>query len=419
MWKKRHMLYLALFAFATISGCRGPRNSHPANLTLATSRKSSVNARSIQGNPAAEPPTDNAQVYAWSLFWDFVQQAENGLAGWQPRCQLIPGCGPGQHMLDFKFRSSAGPIPFVLKRSKLAAATQSVDPDSLTFYDPSAAQYVQQICVGASNPATCTSTVTFPTGSNIARTLWGVIPFNGPSTLGLYNSQITFDPDNPAITQADLFPATPIDKSGMKCPANLGGVTTIPLGCFHYVLLTTANLQMYRLENGGGDLKPGDVLVLLAVHLIRKELSGWTFSTFWWQSDIENAKYPCKAGSPPCQGVTSMWGHYAMDTVELPSDPGQTIGAVFNPYFEGGLFNNKETNCIVCHSFAANPLSPPSITKLVSPSFGGAGPITLGTYQETLNRFLQDSPRVETDKLWSIAQARDPSATSRNSKRQR
>jgi hypothetical protein len=280
--------------------------------------------------------------------------------------------------------------------------------DSATFYDPNAAQVLKTLCLGGAAPSSCSNAITMPVGTTIARTVWGVIPAAGPNALRLYNTAtVTIDPSRPLSGQSSAFPPVPIDMSNVACPA--GAAAPIPIGCFMHLTISSTQLaEKFIFDPGQVAVVPGDTILLLAVHLIRKETSGWSFSTFWWQQDIEKAANPCNSAVTLCSSAGSMWSHYAMDTVESPASPTATIRPVFNPYLEGNMLNSSRTNCSVCHSYPAIPLTPPSISKLVTPAFGAAGPITQQQNQINVASFFQLAGRQGTDSLWTVAKTLSP-----------
>jgi hypothetical protein len=296
------------------------------------------------------------------------------------------------------------------------AATQQTPPqiampESATFYDPAAAKEIDTICaVRPTHPAPppCASTIAFPVGTNIARTIWGVLPAGGAGWLGLYNTT-TFPlhpGDSPIADQASHIPPIQIDMSTTTCPAGAGTRAAVPIGCFYHVTLTNANIAKYVPDPDTLGFTPGETIVLLALHLIRKETpTNWTFATFWWQQNIETAANPCNAAVALCTAPDSVWRYYAAATVVTPSDPTQTLHPVFNPYVEASLRNNINTNCLVCHSFAGQSPSGPAIGTLQMPTYGAAGPISLQQSQKAASIFLSAQGATGTDQLWTIAKS--------------
>jgi len=131
----------------------------------------------------------------------------------------------------------------------------------------------------------------------------------------------------------------------------------------------------------------GNIAILVAMHVTTKEISNWTWQTFWWSPDTDNPELPSSLLARklrPAQ-ITGAAAHYAAVsayTMVLPNQPingGTNTGAKpmigYNPYLEAGFaglgpvgdpnvaFNipsllipgpplGIQTNCMTCHSLA-------------------------------------------------------------------
>ncbi|MDN3670831.1 hypothetical protein QWY93_16035 [Echinicola jeungdonensis] len=139
-------------------------------------------------------------------------------------------------------------------------------------------------------------------------------------------------------------------------------------------------------ENSGNQFnaKPGDIAILVGMHVGTREITNWTWQTFWWTPDPANPPLPSSkavADMRPneLQGAPS---NYAMSVAYYMVDPnepyeGQDITGepnyAFNPYLEAGfgpgVFNDSisyiqtgeeqiktyvgvRTNCMSCHRMA-------------------------------------------------------------------
>jgi len=113
-------------------------------------------------------------------------------------------------------------------------------------------------------------------------------------------------------------------------------------------------------------VKPGNLALLVAMHVTGKEISNWTWQTFWWaldpQDPLTGRDRPADIGKP--------WSRYNMGTayymVTPPSSPTGDPLVSFNPYLETNLSNTVpgpgntqiawtgvNTNCMSCHRMAA------------------------------------------------------------------
>lgn len=161
-------------------------------------------------------------------------------------------------------------------------------------------------------------------------------------------------------------------------------------------------------ENAGNkfNAKPGDIAVLVGMHVGTREITNWTWQTFWWSKtpDAPNAPSSTSIANIRPDELKGAARHYAMSVAYFmvnPNEPtngtnieGETLYA-FNPYLEAGFgpdvfdkdisyVNTKNgkvntyagvrTNCMSCHRMATvNPdklgTSNPSKTPYVGNSF--------------------------------------------------
>ncbi|WP_215226168.1 hypothetical protein [Echinicola shivajiensis] len=153
-------------------------------------------------------------------------------------------------------------------------------------------------------------------------------------------------------------------------------------------------------ENSGNQFnaKPGDIAILIGMHVTSREITNWTWQTFWWTPDHNDPPAPSSksiAESRPDE-LKGPARHYAMAVAYYMVNPNEpysgeniigTPNYAFNPYLEAGFgpkvfdeaisFVNTEegkidtyagvrTNCMSCHRMASvNPdgLSTSSTSK--------------------------------------------------------
>lgn len=202
----------------------------------------------------------------------------------------------------------------------------------------------------------------------------------------------------------------------------------ISLDRFYFIVMTKAQadaFSQFALESGddlgaGNSSDPakikemvqeGNVALLMAMHTTTKEISNWTWQTFWWAANPNDPVYgrdrPATIGGP--------WNNYNMDTAYFMLTPqGGGPWIAFNPYLETSLtgcvpvpdtscggsspptnWTGVHTNCMTCHRMAA-----------VGPSSQGQG---LNTPPYWPDGFISpDDPALfggmtKVDFLWSIA----------------
>jgi len=164
----------------------------------------------------------------------------------------------------------------------------------------------------------------------------------------------------------------------------------------------------------------GDIAVLAGMHVTTREITRWTWATFWWTPtpDAPLAPSSTQAAAARPNELTGAPRHYAQciaNAMEKPSQPetgGKNVGEsvyCYNPWLEAGFGpdalpasqpgtshgkpvpNNVgvETNCMSCHAQARFPAKPAQgdyagdrYVDLASPDFKGS---------------------TKVDFLWSIA----------------
>jgi hypothetical protein len=93
-------------------------------------------------------------------------------------------------------------------------------------------------------------------------------------------------------------------------------------------------------------VQPGDIAILVAMHVTSREIDNWTWQTFWWAPDADNPPFPSSkemADARPAQ-LTGAARHYAVSIAYFMANPNEpyagnvdVIGKPnygFNPYLE-------------------------------------------------------------------------------------
>lgn len=171
-------------------------------------------------------------------------------------------------------------------------------------------------------------------------------------------------------------------------------------------------------------LRVGDYAVLVAMHVATREITRWTWQTFWWSPNPEAPFEPSNAAiaaQRPPQLVGSA-RHYAMAaaySMVWPAQPetgGESVGEpvyAFNPYLEApffpdvfagwdssirtprGLVVNRfgvETNCMSCHILANYD---PGVAKT-----GEMFQYAADTYISLADTFFTN--KIRADFAWSV-----------------
>lgn len=136
-------------------------------------------------------------------------------------------------------------------------------------------------------------------------------------------------------------------------------------------------LNQHQDQNPNSEFVAGDLVLLVAMHVTSKEISNWTWQSFFWTPNPDaplapSSKFAADLRPKQLYGAAS---HYAVTTAYAMVWPNQPITGgtntgvtpiiAFNPYLEADLskFNNQnalnqsyqygvQSNCMTCHSLA-------------------------------------------------------------------
>jgi hypothetical protein len=173
-----------------------------------------------------------------------------------------------------------------------------------------------------------------------------------------------------------LVPVTP----GCTSKDSIANATCNLNDFIHFTVDSTMAAFMNQQDSiqglsGGNKAEAGNRVLLVAMHVGTKEISNWTWQTFFW------APAPSTPGGPSSNLAASLLPntvqgaarHYAANAAYVMTTPNNSTspkaGSMFgyNPYLEGGFgpttFNipnhyqptfvyGMQTNCMTCHSLA-------------------------------------------------------------------
>lgn len=168
-------------------------------------------------------------------------------------------------------------------------------------------------------------------------------------------------------------------------------------------------------------LADGDYAILVAMHVTSREITRWTWQTFWWTPKPDAPNFPSSEAiandrPPQLKGAPRMYAHAPAYSMKFPPQPdtgGKNTGSSvysYNPWLEAGFSPSVlaqstpgtyegqpvtndvgiMTNCMSCHGNANyNPRSLPN-----APSYTG------NRYIDLENSQFRGTLKV--DFLWSI-----------------
>jgi len=266
----------------------------------------------------------------------------------------------------------------------------------------------------------------FKKGSIVIKTFWRALPANGdhvkvgiwqwPRKEGVDDATVDFREN--AWAEKECVERDPLP--GSKCLR--------AQDAFHTAVVNNPN-AFCSSDNPDRckDLIQGQMLIMIAAHIIEKDRPDWFWATFWWKGDGKNGTTHRTSGKLwPCDNAdrsddfTGFWGNYSMDVTvssmgltssplkpEFPNTPEgrkefeecgypQTIGrfseerrAMFNPFIEGHLQRGRKSNCIVCHARAS---SNSAAKVFVVQDVDYIGGFQLGEFEG----------HVRTDYIWTV-----------------
>jgi len=208
----------------------------------------------------------------------------------------------------------------------------------------------------------------------------------------------------------------------MRCNGELLDMPVVALDEFYHIKITEEEAKNYStFADSSGDevgrhdqgspqaikvmVKAGNYALLTGMHVTGKEISNWTWQTFWWSPNHHDPNF----GNDRPRSLRKPWNNYDMLAAYYMVAPpnihtggtavsGQPL-VVYNPYLETNLTGTVPngrgdstttwfgvfSNCMSCHRMAAWPNN-----DYVPGGFIGAGD----------PKFFQNN--LKTDFLWSI-----------------
>jgi hypothetical protein len=199
--------------------------------------------------------------------------------------------------------------------------------------------------------------------------------------------------------------------------------TTYPLASLIHYRLSALDAAVQNEARPATPVSPGDIAILVAMHVSGREIARWTWQTFWWSPSPEDPHAPSSAAIAalrpeqlrgPARNYAMALG-YTMLSPEQPYVGGSNATPavyVYNPWLEARLgpadlpdsiaglapdgrpaANNHgvQSNCMSCHVQANyNPGA-----RATAPRFTGARYVDLGAAE-----FVGT---LQLDFLWSLA----------------
>lgn len=246
----------------------------------------------------------------------------------------------------------------------------------------------------------------FPRAAMVLKSAWWPVPDDGAVAMPVWDPE-----QNVAAASGNDYPSwkrmVAVCPSGFRQPmADVGLLgRSSHLECvgvdrfFHLTLDAPMAAQLMQDPTArklaamvvGRNLRAGDHLALVALHVATRELPDWVWGTVWWHD--RPGQGPYAAGRPADQAAP--WRNYLMNVAfdaERPREPDGSARIVFNPWLEArfpdsGHGGGTVSNCLSCHRRAGFPAV-------------GAFTVTRGTPPVAMAADEPDA--VKTSSLWSL-----------------
>jgi hypothetical protein len=202
-----------------------------------------------------------------------------------------------------------------------------------------------------------------------------------------WNQCVAVDPSN------SKSGTTQIDCNGKTVTAEI-----VPLTRFYAIQVdpeTASRINATLNLSGAASIAGGDFQILLAMHVTTKEITNWTWQTFWWQNGQNPpGKIPGSVdGMLGPDRIKGPWRNYAMcisDSIVFPpNDPKGKPIVCYNPFLETAQDAGIDSNCMSCHARATYQGAPYPSTYIPNGWVDLADPAIFGG-------------QVKTDFVWAI-----------------
>ena len=255
------------------------------------------------------------------------------------------------------------------------------------------------------------------------------------------SSAATTDSANPiASTWRQAVAVDPTGKlqpgDSIRLPVNNEGYKwckIVPLSAFYWQRITVEDsIHFTQFGAANGDfigvandtswqavlnaVRPGNIGLLVAMHVTGKEIPNWTWQSFWWAYNPNDPQF----GVDRPKTIPAPWNHYNMTVAYSMLTAKGDSNIAYNPYLETSLagdvplpkrppkpWTGVTSNCMACHRRA-------SVGYYDTTAYGAPyGPDMLINPGDSIvfiayrnGKSAKDSiavPLLKTDFLWSVA----------------
>lgn len=201
----------------------------------------------------------------------------------------------------------------------------------------------------------------FPNNSVMVKVAYQIVARDRPTVLGYWSGP------SESTTPATPGPTTWTSRMVVQPPGGAAsggrpaGLPIVPISRFYHRQLTAAEAQALAGELGTGQVRAGDYLILVAMHVATREVPNWTWQSFWWSFHPPRNARDTQVQAP--------FTNYAFDVGYSFNAPAGNLSGLprrlYNPYLEAEFGEEAfskpgqrgiESNCMSCHRAAAWPV---------------------------------------------------------------
>ncbi|HEV8446435.1 MAG TPA: hypothetical protein VGQ44_06435 [Gemmatimonadaceae bacterium] len=260
------------------------------------------------------------------------------------------------------------------------------------------------------------------------------------------SSRATTDSANPiASTWRQAVAVDPTGKlqpgDSVWLPVNNEGYKkclVVPLSAFYWIRITKEDsIAFTQFGAANGDfigvandtsfqaviqaVRPGNIGLLMAMHVTGKEIPNWTWQSYWWSINPQDPHF----GRDRPSTIPAPWNHYNMTVAYYMMRNNGAQNIAYNPYLESSLsgylpkpggkptdsvfWTGVTTNCMSCHRRASVGfyMDPKGDTVAATGApYGNDMNVSAGdtvVFTQPVSGLPYRMPVLKTDFLWSVA----------------
>jgi hypothetical protein len=303
------------------------------------------------------------QAYAWELLSQVAKSTPDSGADWTNWRWQDPAA-PSESALGGAFSL------FLQERGTPSEKSEDFDTFTMVHFNPIAAAHAREKMLPDNKRKLAhdlgwRSFEEFPATATSVKTIWRRIPRDGCIALGIWNGV------EGRVADGDIYGD---DRWKNHALVYDGRRTDAKPDCDHTESPTRKSDQMVKAQDGfiwmrvskktptdrfnsfptGAKVASGDLLILVGMHISRKDMPDWAWVTTWWKPEPLQ-KPEEKQGRDKMFPGSSRWNNYVLNyslSFQYPELAGRE-NLVFNPYLEAGkIRNGTRSNCVACHAKA-------------------------------------------------------------------